>query len=257
MRWFLISVLFSGLILVNSCNDDSDPVSCDCPAPGFALYFDVDINARGKNVDIEFMTTNLSEIPSVVVNNNAIELFEIREGSIQGTMNNLTYSDEFTFEISAGGKTASGTIQMPADITDVSCNTKTIAEDSTVYVEAAETYEFAWTSSNADYFICGFSNTTDDIVESKLSQTPSVSYDATGHTRYRFEVKSYVGPLTEAGAKPNVSGSYGTGYVIAESYNQDYRITNINTEKVEPVPAAEADVEDSKTEVMEALLGIR
>lgn len=258
MRWFFISLLCSGLILVNSCSDDdSNPVSCDCPAPGFALFFDVDLNERGKNVDIEFMTTNLSEIPTVIVNNKAIELFEIREGSIQGILNNLTYSDEFTFEISAGGKTASGSIQMPADISAVSCNGTTIAEDSTVYVEAAETYNFAWTSGNGDYFICGFSNTTDDIVESKVSKTPSVNYDATGHTRYRFEVKSYVGPLMEAGAKPNVSGSYGAGYVFAESYNQDFRITNINTDKVEPVPAAEADVEESKTEVMEALLGIR
>jgi hypothetical protein len=258
MRWFLFCLLYSGLIFINSCSeDDSNPVSCDCPAPGFALYFDVDLNARGKNVDVEFMTTNLSEVPSVVINNKAMELFEVREGSIQGIISNMSYSAEFTFEISAGGKTTSGSIQMPADITAVTCNGKTIIEDSTVYVEAAETYNFAWTSGNADYFICGFSNTTDDIVESKLSKTPSVSYDATGYTRYRFEVRSFVGSLLESGAKPNASGSYGAGYVVAESYNQDFRITNINAEKVELVPATGKDVEDSKIEVMRSLLGIR
>jgi hypothetical protein len=230
-QWCLLCLLVLGLILFVACSDDdSSPVSPDNSSPSFTIYFDVDLNERGKNVDVDFMTTNISKIPSVVVNGTAIDIFEIREGSIQGTLSNLSYSETFTFEISADGKTTTGSIEMPADVTTITCNSTNIEEDSTVYVEAAETYNFAWTSSNADYFICGFSNTTDDIVDEKLCKTPSVSYDATGHTRYRFDLKSYVGPVLESGAVPNVTGAYGAGYAVAESYNQDYRITNINTE---------------------------
>ena len=258
MRWLFLCLLISGFIVFNSCSDDdSNPVSNNGTAPGFALYFDVDLNSQGKNVDVDFMTTNLSEIPTVVINSVAIEMFEVREGSIQGSLNNLTYSDVFNYQISAGGKTTSGSLDMPADISAVTCNNTTIEEDSTVYVEVAETYNFAWSSTNADYFICGFSNTTDDIVTSKLTKTPSVSYDATGFIRYRFEVKSYVGTLLEAGSKPNVSGDYGVGYVVAESYNQDFRITNINTEKVEPVPVQEAGIRELRLKTMRTLLGIK
>jgi hypothetical protein len=180
----------------------------------------------------------------------------VREGSIQGTLSNLPYSAAFTFQISAGGKTTSSTIEMPADVTTLTCNGTDLAEDSTVYVEVAETYNFAWSSSNADYFVCGFSNTTDDIVDSKVCKTPSVSYDATGYTRYRFDLLSYVGPVLEAGAKPNVTGDYGAGYAVAQSYNQDYRITNINSEKVEPIPQDDA-VKASKLTAMRAALGLQ
>ena len=100
------------LILFISCKDDDDnPVSPETFQTFFSLHFDKGMSNGIANVDVEFMTNDLSEIPAVMINEHQMGNFEVREGCIQSRLTNIAYSDSYTYSISANGKTTSGTEQ--------------------------------------------------------------------------------------------------------------------------------------------------
>lgn len=222
MRTIVFLIIFSLITLISCEKDDSNPVSSEIET-FFTLYFDVDTYDTTSNVDVNFMTTNLSEIPSVLINGQNITRFDLYAGSIQAYLNNLDYSDTFNYSITADGKTTSGTINMPSKPFNVSCNGVLLDEEETVWIDSSSTYNFSWSCNEYDYFYC-YLRGNDNIKE--YTQDTSITY-SNGNDYYKFGICSYVGSTMVPGDLPNVTGDYGKGYIIAES-DYEYYYFNIS-----------------------------
>ena len=124
----------------------------------FSLHFDAGMNNGIMNVDVDFLTNNLSEIPTVTINDQNIIEFVFDQGSILGELRNIDYSDTYNYSISAGGKTTSGIITMPAMPDSIRCNGSILIEGDNNNISAASSFHFTWECTNYDYFVYGRSN---------------------------------------------------------------------------------------------------
>ena len=225
MRKIIFMILI--IIFLNSCKDDDDkdnPVAAESQTI-FSLDFNAGRSGGILNMDVDFMTNDLSEIPTVTINGTNITDFEIGQGSIQGKLRNMEYSESYTYSISAGGKTTSGSMIMPAIPDSVRCNGYYLTTTGSVIIPSSESYEFTYICSRYDYFICelNISDENDDMEaitgDTNVSFTPGE-----GHDPVEFRIKSLSGVRFNSGETPNVSGDYGDGYVTAQSVRTEYSL---------------------------------
>jgi hypothetical protein len=220
MRITIYLILLSLLTFI-ACDkdDDSNPVS-PSGETFFALHFDVD-NYVETNVDIYFMTTNLSVIPTVTINGQNMKNFGVYEGSIQGWMYNFSYSNTFNYSVTANGKTTSGTINMPSDPYNVICNGTLLDEDNINNISPSNSYNFSWNCNSYDYFDCKWGyNWTDEY-----TTNTNITFYPDDSNYYFFYLAAISGAMMTPGSQPNVSGSYGKGYVTAELDYLSYTIS--------------------------------
>jgi hypothetical protein len=179
------------------------------------------------NMDVDFMTNDLSEIPTVTINGTNMTEFELLQGSIQSKLRNIDYSDIYNYSKSANEKTTSGSIVMPSVPDSVRCNGKSLTTNGVNIIPSSDSYEFAYSCSNYDHFICELEIQDENEVMEKITSNTTVSFnpDEGDHPEYEFRIKSIVGPMFNSGASPNVSGEYGDGYVTAESVRNEYLLT--------------------------------
>ena len=216
----IIFIIILTALLVN-CDEEDNPVS-----PGiqtiFSLHFDAGMNNGIMNVDVDFMTNNLSEIPTVTINDQNIIEFVFDQGSILGELRNIDYSDTYNYSISAGGKTTSGIITMPAMPDSIRCNGSILIEGDNNNISAASSFHFTWECTNYDYFVCEYRN---DENREEITSDTEITFSSDESNNIEFRIKSMTGPMVSSGNKPNVSGDYGDGYITAESVRSEYPIT--------------------------------
>jgi hypothetical protein len=224
-KFFLFAML---ILFFISCKEDekTNPVATDIQRI-FTLHFNAGWSNRIMNVDVDFMTNDLSEIPTVTINGQNITGFEIVQGCIQGELRNIDYSDTYNFSISANGKETAGEFIMPSAPDSVYCNGIPLTDNGVNIIPSSDSYEFSYTSSSYDYFICEFEIEDDNETLEKVSRNTTIIFEPDGgdHPEYEFRIKSLAGPILNSGDVPNVSGDYGDGYVTAESVRNEYPMT--------------------------------
>jgi len=222
VRMFLVVIIFA------SCSDSSEILQ-----PGdnsyFSLTFDQDTYEDNSIVYAYFMTTNLSEIPTVNINGENLARFGVYEGSIQGSME-LEFSNQYSFNISSNGKNTSGSITMPNEPTNVMCNSVLLTNQGTNSFPYADSFNFSWNGNNYDYFYC-YWNTNNYSLEQYAYPTETNTTFSPRNSdinQYYFYIRAANGVRPISGSSPNVRGEYGAGYVIASSLGKSYQITITN-----------------------------
>jgi hypothetical protein len=230
MEFIMRNIIFLVMIIMFfiNCKDDkeenSNPVASDWQTI-FSLHFDAGRRGGIMNMDVTFMTNDLSEIPAVTINDTNITEFVLGQGSIQGELKNIEYSETYNYSISAGGKTTAGSITMPSLPDSVRCNGIYLTTNGSIIIPSSDSYEFAYTCSSYDYFICelNIQNDNDDMEE--ITSNTTVSFTpGEDHNPVEFRIKSVSGARFNSGVKPNVSGDYGDGYVDAQSVRSEYSL---------------------------------
>ncbi len=214
----MLALAFNGCKVINE-EEQNDTI--------FGLEFNYS-GAYGQNyIDVFFTTNNLSEIPEVEINGEVINKFNM-ESSLSAWVE-IPYSSMIYYNVSCDGKTTSGNIKIPQNLSGVDCNGFPLNEDNNVtYVPYASEYEFTWPVVPCDF----------QSLEIESDEYSTIWLDSTvnTYTIYNNELDSnylYVnidlhnGDKMEPGAVPGTDGSYGAGFVTAISHNAYFVYRNM------------------------------
>ena len=232
-KLFFYLLLIPGIFLV-SCDEDEETPTSTGTQRYFALYFDVDRNSETNVLDIDanFWTSDLSEVPTVTINGVSMENFGF-EGGLYGNLNNLQYANTVNYSISLDDKTTTGSIDMPSDPYNVLCNGISIEEgQNTIPIPQNNSFNISWLCNSYDYFYIYWSSYNNYSNDNITVNNYTFYYDGLGY--YYFSIYSYKGPILMSGSQPNVTGDYGKGYVFAESdgFNFDWYYYSSSIQKL-------------------------
>lgn len=222
----LIFILAAGLFLVGCSKDNGMSTNPTYnPTAYFAMGLDFysDRWSADNEINVSFLFSDLSVIPSVVVNGYQLNEIEINEEGIE-MEGEIPYSTVINYSVSANGKSTSGTINMPY-ITNATCSGQLLRTDTTNAVTLADSYAFSWTGSN---FMGGFNIYSEfymvdsgyyyyRYIDTSILQS-TITLFRQNDTLQRFSIEGVNGVNLIPGATPNVTGLYGNGYVVAKCH---------------------------------------
>ena len=225
----LISLLFlASSILLPSCtkeindeNTSQNPVTFT-----FRFYTGPDINGD-KLIYVDFATLDQT-VPKVVINGVNITDFNANL-AISGELK-IPYSSTINYSVTANQKTTEGSITAPSFVNTFTCNNIDVAGGNAV--EKSLHYNFAWNNVNCDYQefyfeYYGYSYTSHSEFLNRNARNFQLSNIDDNTNNFSVSLYSRTGFKAEVGAKANVLGDYGNGFVSA--YSKVSRDINIHS----------------------------
>lgn len=96
------------------------------------------------------------QIPEVIIDGEKLNFFP--ENYLEARIS-LNYKDSYEFSISTGGKTVSGTIEMPEFVEEIKFNETELGDmpnPSTTYMDIPDNFTITWVANNSDNIKCEF-----------------------------------------------------------------------------------------------------
>jgi len=233
-NYSLLKVMFIGILasvilstLLIGCSKDDDDDSSSSNSTIFGISFLHNDRYDDQLIGVGFTTTDRSIIPEVEVNGKVLNKFWIDEGF--GGWMEIPYSNVLNYKVTANGKTTSGSISMPSQLYNVTCNGLSLSDVETNYIDSSNSYNISWQPPTCDYQRFSFYENNvyiSEVLESSISNYTLYANQIDDDYFY-FDIDVVNGDKLIAGATPSVSGEYGKGFVLAEADN--YYSIRINT----------------------------
>lgn len=224
----VIWILATVALLLPGCSDDDGA----CPlAPEERAQFVLDLTPviivpgepDGFAVNAVFTTDDLSIVPDVVVNGTLMRDFDVESGLLRGTVVAPfdPLSPVIRFDITAGPRTASDSLTVSFERPDgITCNGRGVVSEFTIQVPDSSDYTFRWDCDDCDGFLVEIRKDFGDSPSRQLLALQTASDSLTvaaavfaGWNPVTFRIGTITGVPLVPGATPNVTGSYGSGFV--------------------------------------------
>lgn len=226
-RDILCIALMAALVLgVVGCSDDDDPVAV-ATTPYFGLTFYEDGGLRkAPTVGAYFSMELVSPLPTVTINGETIESFDVEGHLIWGGVQ-VPATSAVDWEVRQGDKVVSGSLALPDFPTDVTCNGTSLDPSNSNYLMPAADYAFAWTGGSHD-FCSGYFRyegiDRDDVYQNWSSSTGGVTFAlGAGEEPEYLRLTAWNGVEMIPGAVPNATG-WANGYVSGLTDSESFRM---------------------------------
>lgn len=216
---FAIVIVLCVILFRCDFNDNVTPFATNTKTPVFFLLFEVNGNQK---VDVEFATNSMSVIPAVTVNKDTLKTsIDFHNGIIRGELHNLKFSKTYKYAIVVNSNKTSGEITLPTIPKNLKCNDTLLVEKQLNFLYKADSVRFDWSCDSFDHFCCSLECNSN--IETTTGDT-SIAFATDGSNHYKLSMVSVKGPSLKPGARPNVTGECGDGFVMGISKEVEYNV---------------------------------
>jgi hypothetical protein len=220
LRQFLIILLILSMIIsLESCKKEEEQEQEVSRVFMLTSYYNYHSNSP-DSLSVGFSTSLYSENLKVEINNKLINEYVQDNNFYTGNID-IIYEPLIQYNIILDDKTQTGSVEQPSVIEEVYCNGDTIKTYQISQIDSNNIYNIVWKDIGCDYYHF-IAKLGDNSIDSILSSNYfSLTNEILSDTNYfSFKVNGINGESYSPNVSPSVSGSYGSGYIMAKTVNR-------------------------------------